>query len=136
MDVRSHRLSLRRLLVTVLLTLFFSSALYAQRQSEECGCNAALAKDMVSTISTDKQQYAFLSIIDQATFEQYKRDVSLVATIPIAKALIEASADYSDFQQRRSRLYTQVGYSATREQEYRQLQVVTSPVAYPTSLKR
>lgn len=40
--------------------LVISPAAFAQNQSTDCVCNAALAKDVISVLSTDSQHYAFL----------------------------------------------------------------------------
>lgn len=113
--------------------LLFSIAAFAQRQSDDCGCNAALAKDVISTISSDRQQYAFLSVIDQRTFEELKSSSTsdLFASIQIVGALIASSSSWNEFQQKRTSYFQQIQYIGSRDQEFQQLQIVTATIAYP-----
>jgi hypothetical protein len=93
-------------------------------------CAAALKQDVVTHASSEQQQYAYLNILDQHEFEEIKRGGSTSATFPIADALIKGSADYSDFQQRRSDLFQKVGYSASSAQSESDLSITTNPLAY------
>src|SRR5512133_1698793 len=68
-------------------------------------CNVALAKDITFKLKTDKQQYAFINIIDNEIFNELKRDVNLIAHIPIVKCLVDVSANYSDFCTNRSSFF-------------------------------
>jgi hypothetical protein len=125
---------MNRLVLLAMLTLaIVGGAAFAQRQSDDCGCSAALAKDVISTISSDRQQYAFLNVIDQRTFEEVKKNSSsgFFAAIPIVGALIDSSSSWNEFQQKRTSYFQQIQYSGSRDQEFQQLQIVTSTVAYP-----
>jgi len=93
-------------------------------------CNAALNKDLISTVRSDQQQYAYLNRIDKETFEEVKHDASAGVSIPIVKGLIDASADYSDFKQRREKFFHEINYTASLDYEERIFQVVTTPIAY------
>lgn len=53
--------------------LFVPSVFGQTTSTANCGCNAALTKDIFSNVRTDKQQYAFLSRIDKETFDELKR---------------------------------------------------------------
>ena len=123
--------NLLHVFVTVFLAGCFYGQLVAQPKSDDCGCGAALAKDTRFVISRDKQAYAFLSLIDEKLFEEFKADSSATIGIPIAKGLLDASGDFNVFNQKRKEYFEKVGYTANRDQEYIELQTVTSEVAYP-----
>ena len=114
----------------LLILLTIPAVTFAQSQSVDCGCNAALAKDTISVFSSEKQQYAFLKVIDKETYESYKSSGGFGISVPIVDAIVKASANWDDFQQRREKYLETVGYKATAEQIYQELQIVTSPVAY------
>ncbi len=116
-------------------TFLFLSTMFgvaqAQHYSDDCGCNASLAKDVFSVAVTEKQQWAFLHIIDKHMFDEYKSDTSVLATIPIAKGLVEASANYSEYKKKSSDYLESMHYTGSYDLDYREMQTFTSPVAYP-----
>ena len=111
--------------------LFVPSVFGQTTSTANCGCNATLTKDIFSNVRTDKQQYAFLSRIDKETFDELKRGGGATISIPIVKGLIDASANYDEFRQKRERYFQEISYQSNSELEIRELQIVTSPIAYP-----
>jgi hypothetical protein len=93
-------------------------------------CATALRQDVVVNVSSAQQQYAYLSTIDEAEFRALRTNARASATIPIVDALVKASADYGQFQERRRTLFTQVGYSSSSAQSAQELRLTTSPAAY------
>lgn len=120
-----------------LLVLICGFSIAAYGQSESCGCNAALNKDLMLTVSTEQRAYAFLSLIDQESYEEIKHNadagvsIPIFSAIPIVKDLFSASASYSDFVVRRNKFFQQIGYQFNEQKSLQELQVVTNPVAYP-----
>jgi len=106
-------------------------ALLAQ-QSIRDTCAPALDKDIRSHLSTDQQYYAYISQISESTFEQLKRDASAGVNIPIPglSDLLNASAQYNEFQEKRRQFFQSIGYVADSAREQRDLEITTSAIAY------
>jgi hypothetical protein len=90
------------LLAIILLAVIYHSPHLAAQQLDSCGCEAALKKDFVQTISTDEQKYSYVSQIDQTQYEELKHSGGGGISIPFLDELLNASANWSDFQARRS----------------------------------
>ncbi|MDP1916411.1 MAG: hypothetical protein Q8L14_09210 [Myxococcales bacterium] len=116
----------------ILLTLTATTLL----QAGNCEiCKTALEKDQLHIIETTQQQYAYLAVLSQENFEELKRsgggEFGFFAKIPIVSALISASANFNDFQTRRQKLFSEVGYSGSEATSRDILQKVTNEAAYP-----
>ncbi|HEY8560164.1 MAG TPA: hypothetical protein VIL74_07295 [Pyrinomonadaceae bacterium] len=118
----------------MILLLLIPISVFPQSMSSDCGCNAALAKDLITIVSTSNErvQYAFLNIIDEKLFLEAKSNASLFASIPIADVLVKASATYSDFETKRREYFQkqEINYTSTKEQSYQEVQVVSTAVQY------
>ena len=104
-------------------------ALLAEDTAAET-CRPALMKDISSTMSTDQQHYSYISQIDEKTFQQLKTDAGASLSIPILDDLVKASASYSQFVEKRREYFQRIGYTNDSNRETRDVQIVTSPLAY------
>jgi hypothetical protein len=93
-------------------------------------CAVALKKDIIQVVKSANQQYAYLNVIDQQTFDELKRDAGASASIPLTAGLLGVSANYSEFEQKRAAFFQQVGYNESSAQSESDLRVVTSDAAY------
>jgi hypothetical protein len=117
--------------------LLAAAALQAQPatgdSNDQCGCNPALAKDVLTSMNSEQLKYSYFSEITENTFTQIKHDASASASIPLLPdmiSILKASASYSDFQENRRLYFAKIGYSVDAQREQRDVQVVTSPIAY------
>jgi hypothetical protein len=112
-----------------LVTILTSPYLVAQGNTAEV-CNAALAKDITTTFTTEQQDLDFLSIVDERTFNEAKQKGSFGVSVPLADDLLQLSAKWDNFQTNRSSYFKQVGYSShTSASDLRHFEI-SSPVAY------
>src|SRR5215472_3920963 len=104
---------LPRVLCVVLSIPLLPVSLVAEETAAET-CRPALMKDILSTVSTDQQRYSYFSQIDEKTFEQLKIDASASASIPLLGdmlGIIKASANYSQFVEKRREYFQRIGYT-------------------------
>jgi hypothetical protein len=94
-------------------------------------CNAALAKDVTTSVKTQEEDLDFISVVDQKTFEQAKTSNSFGANVPLADDLLRISDNWDQFQQKRTSYFQAIHYTSHySEGEYQKLEI-TSPLAYP-----
>jgi hypothetical protein len=119
------------LLSSLLLLLMASAKLSAQSIFEvPTQCAVALKQDIVSSIKSSNEDLAYMSIVDQYTYDELKHNASAGATIPLTEGLVQGSADYSDYQKQVSNLYSQLGIHYTKETAESLLSETTSTRAY------
>lgn len=70
-------------------------------------CDGLLAPDITEIKKDVATALSYLSIINKENFDQQKKAFGAGATIPIAEALVKASANYDDFKVRRDKLYSE-----------------------------
>jgi hypothetical protein len=90
-------------------------------------CAAALKQDISQSVKTANQQYAFLNVVDEATFETLKRSVDVSGSY---YGLISGSGNYHEFQEKRSALFQRVAYDSSTAQSEHELRITTSDAAY------
>lgn len=118
------------------ILIIFIIACFAKSGFAQCDhCNKALEKDYMQSSSSTLQQLNTLRLIDKETFEEYKKKSGggggLTLGIPgIVSATINGSANYEEFQQKRSKLFELNAYNYTENQAREELKIVTNPVAY------
>jgi hypothetical protein len=115
----------------LVLSVLFHMAMDAQtRPQADCGCGAALAKDISSSVHGESQKMRFLQVIDEDTFSEAKHNSSFSLGLPIADDLVKASADWGDFQTQRAKLFRHSGYQIDTNLTDLKHFEVTSPLAY------
>lgn len=115
---------------TLLLTAIAPTSTRAFAQTPVDECTAALNKDLIHRVRDEQQQYAYLSIIDQQTFDELKHNQQLSLSMPIVSGLINASSDYSEFSTHRDSYFAQKKLNITQSMIQEELYVVTAPEAY------
>src|ERR1700735_142265 len=115
-----------------LILLLCSASSFAQNAPDSASiCNAALAKDIATTVKTQEQDLDFISVVDKKTFEQSKTSNSFGASVPLADDLLRISDDWTQFQEKRTSYFHAIHYTSHyQEGEYQHLEI-TSPLAYP-----
>lgn len=121
----------RNLLVFVacVCALLTGSGASAQN-NDPCGCDAALAKDVFSLTHSKEKEVAFLKIIDQKTFEEAKSKGGFGVSIPVVDAILNASANWADFNTKRTSYFQSIGYNASEKESMDVFISATSAIAY------
>jgi hypothetical protein len=116
----------------LLMAILWSSSTLAQTAPDSASiCNAALAKDVTTSIKTQEQDLDFISVVDKRTFEQSKTSNSFGASVPLADDLLRISDDWTQFQEKRTSYFHAINYRAHYEEGDYQHFEITSPLAYP-----
>jgi len=118
----------RFLVIFLLVTI--GQVASGQEVRDTCSCNVALNKDLLIRVRTLDDELSFLKIIDSKTFHELRSSASVDVEIPIVKGLLSASADFAEFEKRRTEYFERVVYDKSRREAEQILQQVTSPVAY------
>src|SRR5208282_3031618 len=119
-----------RVIGSALMLLFVCSLAAADEPDSLAICNAALAKDLTTIISTSEQDIEFLRLVDRRTFEQAHDKLSFGATLPISDAILKASTDWDKFQENRSSYLEKSGYKSHSKASDFQHFEITSAIAY------
>jgi hypothetical protein len=121
---------MRSILVSAAVLVFVCSIAVADDTEGPAICNAALAKDLTTTISTREQDLDFLKLVDLRTFTEAHDKGSFGASLPISDVILKMSADWDNFRQNRSSYFEKIGYkSHSAASDYQHFEI-TSPVAY------
>jgi hypothetical protein len=100
-------------------------------QKVDCSvCNAALAKDEASLVTSNEEACAVLSLIDQDNYEKAKAGGALGVTIPIEGIPIDFSGSYQQFNESRQKYFQQVGYTASSKSNLNFHTETTNQIAY------
>jgi hypothetical protein len=91
------------------LVVAHTSAVSAQQQN----CDAALVLQTSSQVTQTSYQLHWLSLVDEESFNQLKRNVDIGATFPVEGIPINGYADYAAFDQARRRYLAQQSYSTS-----------------------
>jgi hypothetical protein len=92
----------RLLVATIALLVTFTSFLIVTAPAFGLECDQVLIPTKEVAQSDRTLVLSYLKLIDKKTFENIKSGASAGLSIPIVDSLVKASADWSDFQQRRS----------------------------------
>lgn len=117
-------------LITLSLAAPFTTA-QTMGSEADCGCHWALAKDISNTIRVESQQLRFLQIIDERMYTEAKSKGGFSLGVPIADDLLAISANWDDFQKKRTQYFTKINYSFDRTLQDIEHFEITSPLAYP-----
>jgi hypothetical protein len=112
------------------MILFCGAITAAQESDDPSICNAALAKDLSTTISTSEQDLEFLRLVDYRTFNEAHDKGSFGATLPISDVILKASTDWENFRQNRTSYLEKIGYKAHSKTSDFQHFEITAPIAY------
>jgi hypothetical protein len=122
------------LLIAVRLLAFpcimFGGVSAAKAEDDPCACHAALAKDLIKTVSTTSRAQAFLRIVDETTFLDLKQPGSLGLNVPLLGDLLKSAASYADFSSHRDEVLSKTHHSLTEQSAWRELRAVRQPVVY------
>jgi hypothetical protein len=116
-----------------LMVASFAVILFCAASAEpapDCGCNAALQKDLVHIVKSERQIHALLQTIDERTFQQHKSGGDASLGIPLVDTMISASANWSEFDEKRRTFLKGVGFNSDSSSAWEELRMVTNPVAY------
>jgi hypothetical protein len=119
--------AVQRLLLPVLM---FAGLAAAWAEDDPCSCNAALAKDLIKTVSTKSRVQAFLRIVDEKTFLDLKQPGSPGLSLPLLGNLLKSAASYADFSSQRDGMLNRLHRPLTEQSAWRELRTVRQPVAY------
>jgi hypothetical protein len=75
--------------------------------NDPCGCNAGLVPEVMSSSSNSQVQLAYLKLIDQKQFDESKKSGGISGNY---LGIISASADYSEFDKKRSELFSKTNF--------------------------
>jgi hypothetical protein len=134
LTTRSVRALLRSVVILfcycVLLTAT-SSAIYA---SDFLGspkdCAPALKQDLLAIVKTSDQRDAWLSSIDEDTFNKITHDVQTGATFPIEGIPVTGHGNYNDFNEQRTKTLHFDSHTSSDFQSYKELRLITNDIAY------
>ncbi|PYV69640.1 MAG: hypothetical protein DMG96_33485 [Acidobacteria bacterium] len=100
-------------------------------QADISVCNAALAKDVATTVHSQEEDLDFISVVDQHTYDEAHGKGSFGATVPYADALLKLSGDWEAFKKNRTDYFNAIGYkSHYKEGDFAHYEL-TSALAYP-----
>lgn len=117
----------------VMASLAWNIPVAAAQDSAAETCRPALMKDIVTIMSSDQQKYSYFSQIDEKVYQQLKIDASAGVSIPLLGDMLDvlkASADYSQFSEKRREYFQRIGYTQDTARETKDIRIVTSPIAY------
>lgn len=121
------------------ISFLFNYQIFAQSIINE-SCGAALNKDIISHIKTDRQMLSYLSQIDEKTYSFIKKDAGISTSIPLpffgnVVELIKGSANYSEFNEKKNEYLKNIKYKSDIESETNDLQIVNSKLSYDAWIK-
>jgi hypothetical protein len=116
--------------ITIAAMLFLLPFKVVAQPGDATVCNAALAKDITTTFSTQQQDLDFLRLVDKESYMEAKSKGSFGVSVPLADDLLKLSADWDSWKKNRDTYLEKVHFiSSSKSQDFRHYEI-TSPVAY------
>jgi hypothetical protein len=131
MSRRSVTSSTAMVAIVALFEVFAGTPAYSQQKTDISGCNPALAKDIVTKVNTQEQDLDFISVVNEETFNQAKKEGTFGASVPLADDLLRISGTWKQFDENRRKYFQSIKYTSHYHQAEFQHLEVTSPLAYP-----
>lgn len=112
----------------LLLAVFTFSTLISYGQN--CNCDAALKQDLISSKISENDFLNYLNIIDEESFNEIKHNGGLGIKFPIGDIPIGIDANYDDFNNWRTKKFTQTNFTSSKNTSVEYFQKITSERGY------
>jgi hypothetical protein len=106
---------MKRALVCFIVIAAAGGALAENGSSNAQVCNAALAKDISTTLTSQQQDLDFISLVDETTFKESKDKGTFGVNVPLADDLLKASGSWEQWQQNKTTYFHKIRISVTYE---------------------
>ncbi len=97
---------------------------------DDCGCGAALKKDLILITKSQNQKLAYFNTIDKETFDLFKQRGGFSLGIPVLDGIFSASGNWDEFRERRDKYFQSIGYTRDTNQDEQEIRIITQPIAY------